>query len=253
MKPRDYAHRLQVFARQRGPKNEAPAVQIDGQTATIRLYDVIDSWGEWFGISAREFASTIDGLPRDVTEIRLHINSVGGEVWEGLAILNTLRSHRARVVAVVDGIAASAASFVAVGVDETVMAPNSELMIHDAWGLCVGNAADMRSMADLLDKESDNIAAIYLAKAGGDLATWRAAMATETWYTADEAVAAGLADRVDGNEADTTSVSDRADLSIFNYAGRANAPAPAPAEPVVERVDVRADVDEFLRLLATAH
>jgi hypothetical protein len=77
------------------------------------------------------------------------------------------------------------------------MAKNSEMMIHDAWGLCVGNADDMVKMAGELDHFSDNIASIYAAKAGGDVADWRAAMQAETWYSAQEAVDAGLADRVD--------------------------------------------------------
>jgi ATP-dependent Clp endopeptidase proteolytic subunit ClpP len=168
-------------------------------------------------------------LPPTTSEIRLHINSPGGEVFEGIAILNALRAHSARVVAVVDGIAASAASFIACGADELVMAENSELMIHDAWGLCVGNAADMRETAGMLDHLSDNIASVYAKKAGTDVAAWRAAMSTETWYSAEEAVAAGLADRVDG--AATSEAKNRYDLSIFNYAGRSEAPAPKAAMP----------------------
>jgi hypothetical protein len=85
--------------------------------------------------------------PDDTSEIRLHINSPGGEVYEGLAILNQLRNHPARRVAVIDGLAASAASFIATGADEVVMGQNTQLMIHDAWGLCVGAAIDMRDMA----------------------------------------------------------------------------------------------------------
>lgn len=225
----DYRHRLRALVRpdkdRPAVKAEIPSVGGDNATAVIRLYDPIDSWGEWWGVSAKEFVAAIDGLPSTVSEIRLHINSPGGDVWDGLAILNALRAHPARVVAVVDGIAASAASFIAVGADELIMARNSELMIHDAWGLCVGNAADMRSMADLLDKNSDNIAAIYAAKAGGSVEEWRALMAAEAWYLADEAVEAGLADRVDDRQADDDTKA-RFDLSIFTYAGREAAPAP---------------------------
>lgn len=204
---------------------QAPAADVADGVATIRLYDPIDSWGEWWGVSAKELAQTVDQLPADVTEIQLHINSPGGDVFDGIAIMNTLRATNARVVAIVDGIAASAASFVAVAADEVVMAPNSELMIHDAWGLCVGNAAEMTAMAGLLAHLSDNIASIYAAKAGGTVAEWRAAMERESWYSAEEAVAIGLADRVD-TTAPAGTASNRFDLSIFNYAGRAAAPPP---------------------------
>src|SRR4051812_3626258 len=80
--------------------------------ATMRLYDVIDSWGGEWGISAREIADALDSVP-DVKEINLHINSPGGDAFEGIAILNLLRQHPANVTAYVDGIAASAASFIA--------------------------------------------------------------------------------------------------------------------------------------------
>lgn len=210
------------------PRAEVPTASVDGTVATIRLYDPIDSWGEWWGLSAKEFASVLDGLPSGVSEIRLHINSPGGEVFEAVAISNLLRAHSARVVAIVDGLAASAASFLAVTADETVMAPHSEMMIHDAWGVCVGNAAEMVSMASTLDGLSANIASMYAAKAGGDVEAWRSAMASETWYSAEEAVVAGLADRVDGGQQE--SQPEVHDLSQFRFAGRALAPPPVSAE-----------------------
>ncbi len=226
----------------------APTSEDDSGVATLRLYDPIDSYGEYWGVSAKEFAAALAALPTDTQEIRLHINSPGGEVFEAVAILNQLRQHRARVVAIVDGIAASAASFLAAGADETIMAPNSTLMVHDAWGICVGNAADMRDLGDLLDKLSDNIASIYSAKAGGSIEDWRSVMLAEAWFTADEAVAAGLADSIDGvAEAEAENAFD---LSQFRYAGRAEAPPPlipkhdpsaaAAAEPAVSPATVAA-------------
>jgi ATP-dependent protease ClpP protease subunit len=203
---------------------QTPATRSEDGIVTLRLYDVIDSWGGAYGVSAREFVEVLDGLPADTSEIRLHINSPGGEVWEGLAILNALRGHKARVVAVVEGMAASSASFIACGVDELEMAPNSELFIHNAWGLCVGNAGDMKKMAADLTHEDTNIASIYKAKAGGDVADWLTAMAAETYYSADEALAAGLADRVGPRPADAAA-QNRWDRTIF--ATRATRPAPA--------------------------
>lgn len=199
MKPRTTAE-VRAFLNRRAdtrPRNEAPAVTIDGTTATLRLFDPIDNWGEWWGMSAAELAQALDQFPADVATIRLLINSPGGSVYDGIAMCNTLRNHPARVVAVVQGLAASAATFLAVTADELVMAPHSELMIHDAWIALAGDARDHRAAADDLDRLSDNIASMYVAKAGGTLRTWRQRMLAETWYSADEAVAAGLADRVD--------------------------------------------------------
>ncbi|MDQ4502175.1 head maturation protease, ClpP-related [Sinomonas sp. ASV322] len=204
--------------------------ETDGQAATLRLYDPIDSWGEYWGVSAKEFAQSLASLPPDTEEIRLHINSPGGEVHEAIAILNQLRGHRAKVVAYVDGLAASAASFIAAGADELVMGRNSQLMVHDAWGLVVGNAGDMHAMADTLDKISDNIASVYAAKAGDTTEAWRDVMRAETWMNAEEAVAAGLADRVDEPAVDTAPAN-RFDLSMFAHAGREHAPDPAAILP----------------------
>ncbi len=256
-----FTDRLRAHAGRPGTapvRAEIPTTSIDeaGRVATLRLYDPIDSWGEWWGISAKELAQALDALPNRIEEIRLHINSPGGDVFDGIAIVNLLRQHPAKVVAIVDGIAASAASFIACAVDELLMAPNSELMIHDAYSLCVGNAAEMREMADLLDHISDNIASIYAAKAGGDVATWRLAMTTESWYSAEEAVAVGLADRVAEAEVadDEPAAKARHDLSVFTYAGRRAAPTPGatPAEipepPAPKTADPAANQDRARRL-----
>ncbi len=223
-------------------------VEVDASSdgvAVLRLYDPIDSWGGDWGVSAKEFSRALDALPDDTAEIRLHLNSPGGEVFEAVTILNNLRRHKARVVAVVDGLAASAASFLAAGADELVMGRNSQLMIHDAWGVAIGNAADMRDIAGRLDALSDNIASIYAAKAGGTVEEWRAAMLAETWFSADEAVAAGLADSVDGADDEADKARNSFDLSAFKHAGRDEAPAPVVAvqpepEPEPEPIDTAA-------------
>ena len=198
----------------------------DGATAKLFLYDVIDSWGGSWGVSAKEFNAALTEVG-NVSQINLHINSPGGECYEGIAILNALRRHPANVTAVVDGIAASAASFIAAGADEVVMARNSELMIHDAWGIALGPAADMYAAADRLNKISNNIASVYTGKAGGTDETWRQAMLAETWYSAAEAVSAGLADRIEGadDDADPDAIVENAfDLSMFKNSGREKAP-----------------------------
>lgn len=184
------------------PKDSLPSTKVENGTLVIRLYDYIDGDGGYWGISADEFAQAIDNAEGDIERIELRINSGGGSVWDGLALLNTLRDHPAPVKAVVDGVAASAASFIAVACDEVVMMPNSRLMIHDAIARCIGQAIDMRECADFLDDTSDNIAEIYATKAGGTAQEWRSTMTAKgllgQWYSAQDAVDAGLADRVGG-------------------------------------------------------
>jgi ATP-dependent Clp endopeptidase proteolytic subunit ClpP len=162
--------------------------------AEIAIYDEIG----YFGITANDFIRDITAIK--ATSITLRINSPGGDVFDGIAIYNAIRRHKAEVTAYVDGLAASAASFIAMAADRLIMSPHSQLMIHEASGLVIGNADDMRQMAELLDKSSDNIAGIYADKAGGTVAEWRARMKDETWMTDREAVELGLADAIDGDE-----------------------------------------------------
>jgi ATP-dependent protease ClpP protease subunit len=234
---------------------QEPSASVKDGVAKMRLYDVIDSWGGSWGISALEFLSALDEIGEDVEEIRLHINSPGGEVWEALAILNSLRAHPARLVAIVDGIAASAASFIAAAADETIMSPNTQLMIHDAWGLCIGNAADMRNTGGILDQISDNIASIYADKSGGTTAEWRAIMLDEGWYSAQEAVDAGLADKIAGEEP-AEDPEDAFDLKGIGlkYNGRADAPPPrVPVETQPNAADMAAFEERRLRMQRRQH
>jgi len=216
----------------------------DPAKATLRLYGPIDSWGGYWGTSAKEVAQALDALGDDVTDIQLRVNSPGGSVFEGLAILNLLRAHPATVTAVVDGLAASAASYVVAGCDQRVMAPGTQMMIHDPWSSAWGcNAAEMAKAATTLDKIAQGLADLYADVAGGTSEGWRDVMREETWYTADEALSAGLCDQVavvpnlgaastaGDDEPDTDDdgeLLDAFDLSVFSHAGRPQAPAPTP-------------------------
>jgi ATP-dependent protease ClpP protease subunit len=171
-----------------------PAPSGTGTVATIRLYGPIDSWGGWWGICTKDVGQVLDGLPDTVEQIVLRINSPGGECFEALAILNMLRAHKARVTAVVDGIAASAASVIAAGCDDTVMSPGTQMMIHSPSLLTWGNADDLRKDASILDGIEASLIEIYSAKAGEN--DWPQLLEDETWLTAAEAVTLGLADRV---------------------------------------------------------
>lgn len=199
--------------------------------ADITLYGTIgaDLWGD--GISSADLARQIAEL--DVDELNVYVNSPGGAAWDGLAIMNALRRHKAKVTVTVDALAASAASVIAMAGDRIVMNRGSELMIHDASGWCIGNAEAMAETAQVLSKLSDSYAAAYAARAGGNTEDWRARMRAETWYTAEEAVLAGLADEwVDAPPAEA-----RFDMSGFRYRGRAAAPAPVSKLPASEPED----------------
>lgn len=158
--------------------------------AIVRIYDEIS----WWGVDADTFTTDLSAITS--SEIEVQINSPGGSVFEGLAIFNALRTHPARIITRVDGLAASAASFIAQAGDERIMVDSAQMMIHDAMCGCFGNAAEMRDVADFLEKQSQNIAALYAARSDGDAAHYTALMAAETWLSAAEAVDEGLADSV---------------------------------------------------------
>jgi ATP-dependent protease ClpP protease subunit len=197
----------------------------DGATE-VAIYDEIG----WFGVGASEFINEVRNV--SASEITVRLSSPGGDVFDGIAIHNALRAHPAKVTVHVDGLAASIASVIALAGDRVVMQPHSQMMIHDASSMCYGQAADMRELAERLDRQSDNIAGVYAERAGGTVAEWRDRMRGETWFSADEAVAAGLADEVAPrrNEEDSPpQVANAWDLSRFRYAGRSAAPAPVVA------------------------
>ena len=202
--------------------------------AAISIYGDIGSWG----ITAAAFMDELKAV--DAPEIRLSISSPGGDVFDGLAIHNALRSHRAKVTVQVDSLAASIASVIAMAGDRVIMGPHAQLMIHDAAGVTCGNAEEMREYADFLDKQSDNIAGVYQERAGGTVKQWRARMQAETWYFANEAVEAGLADEVaqparqDEGVANDRAIAAAWDLSVYNYAHTSREQAPPPPLAAVE-------------------
>ena len=185
----------------------------DADTTVVDLYDEIS----WFGISADEFRQAVQGIT--TPNIDLHISSPGGSVFDGLAIYTTLRQHPANIHVIVDSLAASIASVIAMAGDRRTITPNGMMMIHDGHGICIGPASEHAAMSDLLSKVSANIASVYAERADSDATAedWRALMLEETWFTAAEAEAAGLVDAVatpatadpDGSAADAF------DLSVF--------------------------------------
>jgi len=161
-----------------------------GDEAVVRIYDEI--WS--LGVNALDLSADLDGITAPV--IRVEINSPGGNVFDGIAIYNALRTHPARIVTRVDGIAASIASVIAQAGDHRIMVDSSQMMIHNAWGMVVGNKTDLEDMASILEQQDAVIAGIYAANSDKDAEHFLGLMNAETWLTAERAVAEGLADEV---------------------------------------------------------
>lgn len=151
----------------------------------------------WFGdgVTAKQFAKDLKELG-SVSAIDLRINSEGGSVPEAEAMYTHLVEHRAKVTAHIDGMAASAASFIAMAGDEILISDSGFVMIHDARMLEYGTADDFRRAADLLDRTTEKIVQKYAKRTKNDEAKIRDWMKDETWFIGEEAVANGFADKV---------------------------------------------------------
>jgi ATP-dependent Clp endopeptidase proteolytic subunit ClpP len=160
------------------------------ESADVMIYDVI-GWG----VSADQFCRDLRAI--NAKTINVHMNTPGGSVFDGMAIYNSLKAHPANVVCHVEGLAASIGSVIALAGDEVRMGEGTFFMIHNPSSLAIGDADEMRRQADMLDKVSTSIAGIYVEKTGMTLDAAKAAMDAETWYTAEEAKAAGFADEID--------------------------------------------------------
>lgn len=165
----------------------------EGDEGVISIYDVIgeDFWtGE--GVTSKRVAGALRAIgDKDVT---VNINSPGGDFFEGVAIYTLLREHRHRVTVKIVGIAASAASVIAMAGDDIRISKVGFVMVHNAWAIAVGNRHDMRAAADTLEPFDGAMAGLYAERSGAGMKAAEAWMDAETWFNGDQAVAAGLAD-----------------------------------------------------------
>lgn len=207
IKPRNFARMDKETARRewenrfnnRTPSERKPAAvdiraAVDGVTE-IFIYEEIGFWG----VTAKEFVDQLNSI--STPRITVRINSPGGDVFDGLAIHAALKQHPSEITCQVDGIAASAASFIALAGKKCIMSENALMMVHCAWGFALGNKSDMRETADILDKIDSQLADIYAKKTGKEPAECLAMMAGEgkndgTWLTAQEAKDYGLVDEM---------------------------------------------------------
>ena len=178
-------------------KTNAKRGEFRAEANTIFIYDIIvgsDDEAAWFGgISPQAFQRELAAMSGPV---HIRINSPGGEVFAARAIAQAMREYDGEVITHVDGVAASAASVIAVAGSKCIMAPGSMMMIHRAWTIALGNSADFRACADLMEKIDSELAKTYADRSGQPADSFATAMAAETWYTPEEALAAGLADEV---------------------------------------------------------
>jgi len=171
----------------------------------VYIFDEIGA----FGMNAQSFIDEIKGFKN--TPLNLHINCVGGDVFEGMAIYNVLKKRTAETTVYIEGIAASMGSVVALAADKVVMAENSLFMIHNAWGGAMGEAKELKKTANLLEKISNEIADIYIKKTNLPYDKVKEMMDEETWLNADEAFELGFVDSI----SDAIKVAAKYDVSKF--------------------------------------
>ncbi len=209
----------------------------DGNTR-IDLYDMID---DQYGVSATSFVDAINSIKSG--DISLHINSPGGDVFSARAMVAAISAHPSNITAYIDGLAASAASCVAVACDKVVMQKGSMMMVHCASSIVWGNSADMLEMSKLLDKIDATIASDYARKTGKSESEMLALMLNESWLTADEALEIGFADAVIENDKGKPT-------NVWNLSAFKNAPAkPEPEiipDPIIEPTNEPAQAGFFM-------
>lgn len=198
--------------------------KVDAGVLTLHVYDIIgaDFFGD--GVTAKAIAEKLDNST--FSSITMRINSPGGDPFEAIAILNKLKSTGKPINVIVDGLAASAASILAMAGDRVVMGQGSMFMIHNAMTMSFGNASDMRKMADTLDAVSGSMRDVYVNRTGLKADKVQAMMDAETWLTAAESVSNHFADEVISEEnPEAKAVAASFDLSVFKNPPKVEPPA----------------------------
>lgn len=208
------------LARANAGKGAGLRAETEGEVTNLYVYDMIDSY---WGVSAQDFVRTLAGI--EGGQVNLHINSPGGDVFEARAMMAAIAEHKATFTAKIDGLCASAATALSLACASVEIIEGGFYMIHKAWTLAIGNADDMQTSAELLDKIDGVLADGYAKKSGMDRDAVIAAMSAETWYTAEEAVEAGFADAV--IEIGGT----KATAKAFDVAAYENAPTALTEKP----------------------
>lgn len=181
------------------------------KTGDLYIYDTIG--GYWGGILAKDVVKALEDMA-GVKTLNIYINSPGGDVFEAVAMMSVIERFDGTKNVVVDGIAASAASFVAMVGDTITTSASAMWMIHEPWGFAMGSAAEMRKSAEMLDKINGNMVELYAERTGAKPADIKQWLADETWMTAAEAKERGFTDHVTDDE----KASDGGDQAAAAYA-----------------------------------
>jgi ATP-dependent Clp protease protease subunit len=197
-------------------------------SAELLIFDVIGEWN-FFGeaISAKQFAADLAALPTSVNRLDIHINSPGGSVPDAMAIYSRLADHRSNKNVYIDGLAASAATLIAMVGHKIFIRANAQMMIHLPMGIGIGNANEMRSLAAALDSNTESMLNLY-ARSKQPREELRAMMTAETWFDADTAVEKGFADEKRGVVKAAAIVGDKRVMingAIFDLSHFRNVPA----------------------------
>jgi len=214
-----------------------------GDEAHVYLYDIIDAW---WGVSAQMMVDALQAAAGRT--VHLHINSPGGDVFESVAMASAITAHDGDVIVHIDGIAASAATRVALAGKEVRIADSGLLMIHNAWTLAWGNAEEIRKTAELLDKVDTGIVADYVRKTGATDQQVRDWMAAETWFTAQEALDNKFVDAIDSTTQQDATNNKAWDLSAYENAPKPSAKDAPPADAAAIAAQM-ANRERKLRLL----
>ncbi|MGB1560798.1 MAG: ClpP-like prohead protease/major capsid protein fusion protein [Sinimarinibacterium flocculans] len=214
-------------------------------SAEVLIYgDIGHNWWDDSGVTAQNLVNELRDI--EASTIVVRINSYGGVVAEGLAIYNALRRHPAEIVVSIDGVAVSIASLIAMAGDRVEIAPNARFMVHAPWGGCMGNAVDMREMADVLDGYADSMAASYERKTGKAHDEILALLSDgqDHWYGAQQAVDFGFADEIVGEDEGEPETESRLKAAARRFGAKFSALRTAPelAIPTLAAWRPRGDV-----------
>jgi len=220
-------------------KQQSPLANAGESRPAFLIYDVIDPW---WGVSAEMIKRDLLSIT-DATDIDVYINSPGGDVFEATAIYSSLKAHSAKIHVHIDGIAASAATRIALAGDTIEIADSGFYMIHYAWTLALGNAQEIRDTADMLDKVDNTIVNDYEKRTEAGEEQVRTWMKNETWFTAQEALDHGFVDSIMQDGTNDKSTNKAWDLTSYQN-------APKPQQPQ-DKFEQRERLERFANMLLT--
>ena len=182
--------------------------------ASLYLYgDIGEDFWSYDTITLKNVKNELENITANTIEV--HINSYGGDIFESIAISNLLKTQGKKIVTIIDGIAASGGSIIAMAGEEIRMFENSQMMIHNPWTITAGNAKELKEVAEQLEKMQESLEQTYMGRFNGNLDELKALLDAESFFTAQDCVANGLADEIiEGRSIDPTDIDEELDDEI---------------------------------------